>query len=128
MRARRSSSISVLLVCVATAACAAAPVAQARVESERVLVNGRAVHTAGNQSLLQVLRSAANPRRIGDELPPEQRPIVLLDGVMVRNGVAYLGQIPALQVESVTVLRNVEAIALHGPMARNGAILVTTRK
>jgi hypothetical protein len=106
------------------AACAA-PARMADPEHFTVVVDGRPLH-AGETSLLQLLHCCTSALRLG-EGTAEDEPMVQVDGVRLVS-VMRLAHIPAFHAERVEVLRPTEAVPVYGPRARNGAILVWTRK
>jgi hypothetical protein len=115
-----------LLGCVMLVGCATGG---ARVASSdaHVQVDSVPVAVAGNPTLLELLRRATFAGRLGEDAPPQDRPLVVIDGVIQLDGTAALASIPALQVGSVTTMRGARAVALYGPKAAAGAIVVRTR-
>ena len=59
-------------------------------------------------------------------LTGNNNPLLLLDGVPA--DISYLSSINPNDVENVTVLKGASGAALYGPDARNGVIVLTTRK
>lgn len=59
-------------------------------------------------------------------LTGNNNPLLLLDGV--QTDINYLSSINPNDIESTTVLKGSSGAALYGPDARNGAIVVTTKK
>jgi hypothetical protein len=107
--------------------CASGRVALSGVPGERVIVDGEEVFTAGDQTLLELLRRKVAGHRLGEQAPVAEQPLVLVDGVAMMDGARALAGIPAFHVVSVSLLRQTEAVPLYGPRARFGAIIVRTR-
>ncbi len=59
-------------------------------------------------------------------LTGNNNPMLLLDGVP--SALSYLSSINPNDIEDVTVLKGSSAAAIYGPDARNGVIVVTTKK
>jgi TonB-linked SusC/RagA family outer membrane protein len=52
-------------------------------------------------------------------------PLVVLDGVIFQRSIA---DIPANDIESVSVLKDISAVAIYGSRASNGVIMIETKK
>lgn len=92
-----------------------------------VVVNGEEVAAPGSESLREVLQRKATAFRLGEQTPPAEWPLLVVDGVPMIDGLRSLDRIPALHVKRVTLLRAVQATPQYGPRAHYGAIIVTTR-
>ena len=55
-------------------------------------------------------------------------PLIIVDNKVMGNGADILSKIPVDQIESMSVLKNKAAIATYGDMAKDGAIVVETKK
>ena len=55
-------------------------------------------------------------------------PLIVVDGKILGNGMDVLKLTPIDQIESMSVLKNKDAIATYGDMAKDGAIVVETKK
>jgi hypothetical protein len=92
-----------------------------------VIVDGERVPTAGEESLLELLRRKLTARQLGENAArPQDEPAVFLDGVLL-NGIYRLAEIPAFHAQCVQRLRGPQAVPHYGPRARSGAIVISTR-
>ncbi|MFT4016495.1 MAG: TonB-dependent receptor plug domain-containing protein [Agriterribacter sp.] len=57
---------------------------------------------------------------------PEEEPLYILDGTVVAPGTIY--QLDQNKIESVTVLKNENALSLYGEKAKNGVVQIVTKK
>ena len=74
--------------------------------------------SAGNQmDILLGLTSGSNIRNIGSAM-------YVIDGIPGRD----INLLNASEIESITVLKDVNALALYGAQAKNGVIIVTTKR
>ena len=55
-------------------------------------------------------------------------PLVVVDGEVKGNGADILSQVSVADIQSITVLKNESAMAEFGDKAKDGAILITTKK
>ena len=55
-------------------------------------------------------------------------PLIVVDGKILGNGMDVLKLTPIDQIESMSVLKNKDAIATYGDKAKDGAIVVETKK
>jgi hypothetical protein len=90
-------------------------------------VDGEPVSTAGDVNLLEVLRRKYTPLRLGEYASAEDRPLVIVDGV-IQTGLYRLADMPAFHVANVQRLSGPEAMLFYGARARAGAIIVKTRQ
>ncbi|HSL71958.1 MAG TPA: hypothetical protein VK864_17040 [Longimicrobiales bacterium] len=105
------------------------PLKQLTVEAtaRTLLVNGKAV-SSQNRNLAEVLMGAAAPHRIGAyAMTRGEEPLVVIDGIVMADGLRAVAAVPAFQVANVEILRMAEAVPRFGSLARNGAIVVRTR-
>jgi hypothetical protein len=92
-----------------------------------VIVDGDHVAT-GEANLLELLRRKATSLRLGEyPFPREYEPLVVVDGIPL-DGLYRLEDIPAFHADTVRILRAAEALVGYGSRARNGAIVVTTKR
>ncbi len=100
---------------------------------------------AGKTSGLNIVRNGGDPGagsfvqiRGANTILGSDVPLIVLDGVLISNtnssggvdGVAAqsrLNDIPASDIESVTVLKGAQAAALYGSAAASGVIIMTTK-
>lgn len=93
-----------------------------------VVVNQRSVRIDGATDLLQLLRRHISAYRLSlGEVSPDDQPLVVLDGLGLFGGVRRLTDIPMQDVQSITVLRPLDAMTRYGPRAGKGAIEVATK-
>ena len=85
-------------------------------------VSGLNVNRAGNDVFAETYVSI----RGRTSLTGNDQPLVVIDGAPVGDP-AVLGDISAMDVASVSVLKGASAAALYGSRAGNGVILVTTK-
>ena len=64
------------------------------------------------------------PKKDGSFTPLENQPLVVLDGVVNVS----LDDIDPKNIESISVLKDGNAVKLYGSAAKNGVILVTSKK
>jgi hypothetical protein len=93
-----------------------------------VLINGEEVITTGDKTLLELLRGRVTPARILEPNPPEEQPLVMIDGTATVNGIDALAGMPAYRAFSVTILRAAEAFQRYGERAYRGAVIVRTKQ
>ena len=55
-------------------------------------------------------------------------PLIIIDGKEVGRGADLLKNVPVDQIESITVMKNEPAIAEYGDKAKDGVIIITTKK
>jgi hypothetical protein len=123
----RLKSLTTSVVCLLACGCASGRMALTANPEQCVIVNGEAVSTAGTQNLLEVLRRKATAFRLGEQRPPDETPLVLVDGTAMTDGVRALAGIPATDVASVSFLRASDAVPRYGRTANHGAIIIQTR-
>lgn len=55
-------------------------------------------------------------------------PLIVVDGEVKGNGTYILSQVPVTEIESMEVMKNTDAVAKYGDKAKDGAIVVATKK
>ena len=58
----------------------------------------------------------------------DKLPLVVVDGEVKGNGTAHLSKVSVDQIESISVLKGATAEAEYGDKAKDGAIIITTKK
>ena len=58
----------------------------------------------------------------------DKLPLVVVDGEVKGNGTEHLSKVSVDQIESISVLKGATAEAEYGDKAKNGAIIITTKK
>jgi len=71
-------------------------------------------------------RQAFTPRQYPARC--DDQPHVLMDGVAAAHGIDALASMPAFHVATVATLHATEAVPVHGPGARTGAIIIRTKR
>jgi hypothetical protein len=89
-----------------------------------VVLNGYAVIASAHQSLLDFLLDRAGASRLARYMDSGDQPLLLVDGIQLQPIRQRLADIPAWQVDSVALLRPVEAAMRFGPIAQFGAVVV----
>lgn len=100
---------------------------------------------AGKTSGVNIIKSSGDPGagsfiqiRGANTISNGDQPLIVLDGVLISNtnngggtaGVAAssrLNDIPASDIESVTILKGAQAAAIYGSAAAGGVIVITTK-
>jgi len=101
--------------------------AQCPTTRQFVILNRKPVHADESRVLLDLLLRHVSPARLGLLASSDSQPAVIIDGVLASGSLRVLADVPALDVDSVSVLRPVEAGQRFGPRGANGAIVLTTR-
>ena len=60
--------------------------------------------------------------------PEGVSPLIIVDGKELGNGTDILSKIPVDQIQSISVLKNEAAKAEYGDKAKDGVIIVVTKK
>ena len=93
-----------------------------------LIVNQRSVRIDGATELLQLLRRHMSTYRLSlGDVSPDDQPLVVLDGLGLFDGMRRLADIPVQDVQSITVLRPLDALTRYGPRAGKGAIEIATK-
>lgn len=86
----------------------------------------------GNVSGVEISQSSGSPRESASirirgigSINASSDPLIVVDGMPYGNS---LNTINAIDIESVTVLKDAAATALYGSRAANGALLISTKK
>jgi len=58
----------------------------------------------------------------------DKLPLIIVDGKELGNGTGILSKIPVDQIQSISVLKNEAAKAEYGDKAKDGVIIVVTKK
>ena len=58
----------------------------------------------------------------------DKLPLIIVDGKELGNGTDILSKIPVDQIQSISVLKNEAAKAEYGDKAKDGVIIVVTKK
>jgi hypothetical protein len=107
---------------------AASAKAQCPTPDSLIEVNGRPMRTEGAANLMDILNRVASARRLGiHAVRPGDQPLVIIDGVQHNGGVRWLDDVALNEVQRLTTLRPVDAVARYGGVAVLGAIIVETR-
>lgn len=102
--------------------------AQCLTPDSLIEVNGRPMRTEGAANLMDILNRVASARRLGiHAVRPGDQPLVIIDGVQHNGGVRWLDDVALNDVQRLTTLRPVDAVARYGGVAVLGAIIVETR-
>jgi hypothetical protein len=120
--------MAITLLGLVAGGCASGRVTTPVGSANSIIVNGESVQTSETQTVLEVLSAKVPASLLSETAPSDDQPIVLLDGVVLVDGVPSLGTIAAFHVVSVSTMRATEAVPLHGSKARNGAIVVKTKR
>ena len=92
------------------------------------MLNGDHNGALPNDNLHDWLRRYLPMYRLGGGTGLRKQPAVVVDGVIMGNGVRTLSEIRASDVSSVTILRSLDATTLYGTIAGGGAIIVETNR
>jgi hypothetical protein len=95
---------------------------------QRVLVNGEQVELLGDPNVRDLLNRRSRWYRLLEWAPAEDQPLVLVDGIARVDGIESLNDLRAFDVASVALVRRTEAVANYGARAREGAIVILTRR
>lgn len=86
----------------------------------------------GNVSGVEISQSSGSPRASASirirgigSINASNNPLIVVDGMPYGNS---LNTINAIDIESVSILKDAAATALYGSRAANGAVLITTKK
>lgn len=101
--------------------------AQCPTSRQSVIVNRKPVQADESRVLLELLQRHVSPARLGLLASSDSQPAVIIDGLLASGDLRVLADIPALAVDSVSVLRPVDAVRRLGLRGANGAIVITTR-
>lgn len=92
-----------------------------------LLVDGESVRVPVTSTLLEALRRKASVLLLADRSGPANRsPLVVLDGMPLRDGLAVLRTMTVCDVAGVRLLRTGDAVRQYGDTGGAGAIVVRT--
>ncbi len=101
--------------------------AQCLATERRIEVDRQLVRTEGVNNLSELLSRVSGARRLGTfVVRAVDLPLVIVDGVILHDGLRFLDAIPIAEVERVTTLRPLDAVTRFGGTGQGGAILVQT--
>ena len=112
------------------AACAhaSAPHATPPVGMYALRVNGKAVDVPIVNNVFEALRRTTSASLLGDLSASGARPLYVVDGSEILDGMRALKAMPVCEAEAVELLRPIRAVARYGDKAGAGAIVLTTRR
>ncbi len=126
---RRAASLGLSLVvagCTSSGTMAGSAAQYSALNMEnQVIVNRDTVTIYPNRTVLDLLEGRV--ARFRFSLSMGRGPLVVLDDVPLVDGLSWLRQMQASDVESISTLWALDAVTRYGSAASDGAIVITTR-
>lgn len=91
-------------------------------------VNGSTMNVPTGYTVLDAVRATPTAGTIQARSAVSGEPLYLVDGVRIHDGPAMLRALRVCEVESIELLRPLDAFARYGVQAGAGAIVVRTRR
>ena len=91
-------------------------------------VNGTTMNVPTGYTVLEAVRATPTAGTLRAHSAISGDPLYLVDGVRIHNGPGMLRVMRVCEVESIELLRPVDAFARYGLPAGGGAIVVRTRR
>lgn len=91
-------------------------------------VNGTTMNVPAGYSVLEAVRATPTAGTLRARSAISGDPLYVVDGVSIENGPAMLRVMRVCDVESIELLRPLDAFARYGLPAGGGAIVVRTRR
>ncbi|MCB9203250.1 MAG: TonB-dependent receptor plug domain-containing protein [Flavobacteriales bacterium] len=86
-------------------------------------IPGVSVTNSGNPSVLSKIRI-----RGGSSLLGSNDPLVVLDGLILGEGIDILNSLNPNDIEDITILKDAASTAIYGSRGANGVIIITSKK
>lgn len=93
-----------------------------------LLVNGQPMNVPIVSTVFEALIRTSSASFLGELSSPTKRPLYVLDGIGLLDGLQRLKATPVCHVEAVGLLRPIQAVALYGEKANAGAVVIRSRR